>query len=772
MNEAETRAEHIDPALKAAGWGVVEGSRILREYPIAPGRIEGHGRRGKSLTADYVLVYRNCKLAVDEAKAWDRPLTEGVGQAKNYATKMAVRFAYATNGQGIYEIDMETGKEGELPRYPTPDELWAVTFAEANAWRDRFAVVPFEDKGGSHPSRYYQDVAVERVMEAITENRQRILLTLATGTGKTFIAFQIAWKLYHSRWNLSREPSRRPRILFLADRNILANQAYNAFSSFPEDALVRIDPGDIRKKGKVPKNGSLFFTIFQTFMSGPPKDGQPSPYFGEYPPDFFDFIVIDECHRGGANDEGNWRGILEYFAPAVQLGLTATPKRKDNVDTYAYFGDPVYVYSLKEGINDGFLTPFKVKEISTTLDEYVYTPDDMLIEGEVEAGKRYTEPEFNKIIEIKEREAHRVKIFMDEINQGEKTLVFCATQEHALAVRDLINQMKTSTDPNYCQRVTANDGELGDQHLRDFQDNEKMIPTILTTSQKLSTGVDARNIRNIVLMRPINSMIEFKQIIGRGTRLYDGKDYFTIYDYVKAHHHFSDPEWDGEPMEPEPKKVRPGPPPPVSPQPPVAGGGSGPRRKKIKVKLADGKARTIQHMMCTTFWHPDGTPMSAQQFMEMLFGKLPEFFKDEAELRALWSAPETRRKLLQGLAEKGFGGEQLAEMQKIIDAEKSDLFDVLAHVAYALPTVTREERAAKAKVIISTHFNSKQQVFLDFVLSHYVQVGVEELDQEKLTPLLRLKYHNSIADALADLGKAEEIGQVFSGFQKYLYNVA
>ena len=416
--------------------------------------------------------------------------------------------------------------------------------------------MPFEDKGGSHPSRYYQDIAIERVMEAIAADKPRILLTLATGTGKTFIAFQIAWKLFQSRWNLSREPSRRPRILFLADRNILANQAYNAFSAFPEDAMVRIEPEDIRKKGKVPKNGSLFFTIFQTFMSGPPKDGKPSPYFGEYPPDFFDFIVIDECHRGGANDESNWRGILEYFAPAVQLGLTATPKRKDNVDTYAYFGDPVYIYSLKEGINDGFLTPFKVKQISTTLDDYVYTPDDTLIEGEIETGKRYTEPDFNKIIEIKEREAYRVKLFMEQINQNEKTLVFCATQDHALAVRDLINQMKTSKDPNYCQRVTANDGALGEQHLRDFQDNEKTIPTILTTSQKLSTGVDARNIRNIVLMRPINSMIEFKQIIGRGTRLYDGKDYFTIYDFVKAHHHFSDPEWDGEPIEPEPKEPR------------------------------------------------------------------------------------------------------------------------------------------------------------------------------------------------------------------------
>src|SRR5437773_2290234 len=287
-------------------------------------------------------------------------------------------------------------------------------------------------------------------------------------------------------------------------------------------------------------------------MSSPPKDGQPSPYFGEYPSDFFDFIVVDECHRGGANDESNWRGILEYFAPAVQLGLTATPKRKDNVDTYIYFGEPVYVYSLKEGINDGFLTPFKVKQISTTLDEYVYTTDDTLIEGDIEAGKRYTETDFNKIIEIKEREALRVKLFMEQINQNEKTLVFCARQDHALAVRDLINQMKTSKHPNYCQRVTANDGALGEQHLRDFQDNERTIPTILTTSQKLATGVDARNIRNIVLMRPINSMIEFKQIIGRGNRLFDGKDYFTIYDFVKAHLHFSDPEWDGEPVEEEP----------------------------------------------------------------------------------------------------------------------------------------------------------------------------------------------------------------------------
>src|SRR5271157_2420974 len=791
MNEAETRAEHIDPALAAAGWGMVEGSRIRREYPITLGRLEGHGRRGKPLTADYVLIYRNTKLAVVEAKAWDEPLTLGVAQAKNYAGKLAIRFTYATNGQSVYGIDMQEGTECELPSYPTPDELWNLTFAEQNAWRDRFAAVPFEDRGGYFQSRYYQDIAIERVLEAIAAGRDRILLTLATGTGKTFIAFQVGWKLFHSRWNLGREPNRRPRILFLADRNILADQAYNAFSAFPEDAMVRIAPEDIRKKGKVPKNGSLFFTIFQTFTSGPPKDGKPSPYFGEYPPDFFDFIVIDECHRGGANDESNWRGILDYFAPAVQLGLTATPKRNENVDTYAYFGEPVYIYSLKDGINDGFLTPFRVKQIATTLDEYVYTPDDQLIEGEIEVGKRYTETDFNKIIEIKEREAHRVRLFMEQIDQREKTLVFCATQDHALAVRDLINQMKTSTDPNYCQRVTANDRELGNQHLRDFQDNEKTIPTILTTSQKLSTGVDARNIRNIVLMRPINSMIEFKQIIGRGTRLYDGKDYFTIYDFVKAYHHFSDPEWDGEPLEPEPCKkcgyhpcqcVKPSPQPcPVCgktpcecPKEPCEVCGERPCvcKKKARVKLADGKERAIQHMMCTTFWHPDGTPMSAQQFMEALFGQLPEFFKDEAELRALWSAPDTRKMLLQGLAEKDFGHEQLAEMQKIINAEESDLFDVLAYVAYALPPLTREERAGRATAAISGHFNSKQQTFVEFVLAHYVNVGVEELDQEKLSPLLLLMYSNSIADAVADLGQPEEISKVFVGFQKYLYQAA
>ncbi|MCC5848925.1 MAG: DEAD/DEAH box helicase family protein [Verrucomicrobia bacterium] len=767
MNEAETRAEHIDPALAAGGWGVVEGSRIRREYKIAPGRIRGEAVLGKPVIADYVLVYRNTKLAVVEAKAWNEALTEGVGQAKDYAEKLCVRFTYATNGQGIYAIDMRTGEEGEVSGFPGPEELWQRTFAVSNAWRDRFAEVDYEDKGGSHPARYYQDIAVQRVLESVAAGNRRILLTLATGTGKTFIAFQIVWKLYQSRWNLSGEPTRRPRVLFLADRNTLASQALLDFSAFADDALVRIKPDDIRKKGKVPKNGAVFFTIFQTFQCGTDAAGNPSPSYGEYPPDFFDFIIIDECHRGGAQDESTWRGILEYFEPAAQLGLTATPKRDENADTYRYFGDPVYIYSLKEGINDGFLTPFKVKQISTTLDDYIYTPDDEVISGEVEAGKRYTEAEFNRIIEIKEREAYRVKLFMEMINQREKTIVFCASQLHALAVRDLINQYKQSTSPNYCQRVTADEGALGDQYLQDFRDNEKTIPTILTTSQKLSTGVDARNVRNIVLMRPINQIIEFKQIIGRGTRLHENKYFFTIYDFVKAYLHFSDPEWDGEPLEPEPKKPGeedPGgekPPPPPPPPPP---GG------KVKVKLADGKEREIQSMVSTSFWHPDGTPLSAAQFMEELYGKLPDFFKNEEELRILWSSPDTRKKLLDGLSGYGFGPQQLADMQRIIHAENCDIFDVLSYVAYNAPPLSRAHRAEMARLFLNADFNAKQQAFLEFVLEHYVRQGVEELDSEKLPELIRLRYHDSIQDGLKDLGaQPKQVKEMFEGFQKYLY---
>lgn len=764
MNESETRAEYIDPKLKQCGWGEVEGSKILREYRITEGRIQVGGVRAKPEIADYILVYKNQKLAIIEAKSVDKKVTEGVAQAKDYAGKMQIDYTYSSNGKEIYQINMKTGKEGEVDNFPTPEDLWNKIYSDQNEWLEKFAQIPLEDLGGSRKTYYYQEIAINNALKAIAENKNRILLTLATGTGKTFIAFQIVWKIFQSRWNLSRDGKRRPRILFLADRNILADQAFNAFSAFPEDALMRISPLDIRKKGKVPTNASIFFTIFQTFMSGPNN----TPYYGEYPPDFFDLIIIDECHRGGANDESNWRAIMEYFKPAVQIGLTATPKRKDNIDTYKYFGEPVYIYSLKQGINDGFLTPFKVKRIKTTLDDYVYTSDDEIIEGEVEEGKIYQEEDFNRIIEIKEREVKRVAILLKEINQKEKTIVFCATQDHALAVRDLINQMKESKDPNYCVRVTANDGKRGDQYLDEFKDNEKTIPTILTTSQKLSTGVDARNIRNIVLMRPVNSMIEFKQIIGRGTRLFDGKDYFTVYDFIDAYKHFSDPEWDGEPIDEtteKPAKIQ------IVKELKIVkelDELDKEPRKILRIKLRDGKEREIKHMIQTSFWNLDGKPISVEEFMKNLYGDLPKYFGSEEGLRKIWSHPVTRRVFLEQIAAKGYGKDELETLQKMIDAQDSDLFDVLAYVAYAIPPVTREDRVVKHKKVIYDDLDEEQREFLDFVLEKYIDKGVEELDEEKLPILLNLKYH-AIADAEKILGGVDNIRNTYFEFQKRLY---
>lgn len=764
--EADTRAERIDPVLRDAGWGVLEGSKVRREV-ICPGRIQVGGKRSSPLSCDYVLFYHGQKLATLEAKKASVSHRSGVDQAKDYAGRLKARFAFASNGLAWREIDMVTGREMDFePPFPTPDELWERTFSASNAWRDRFGAVPFETDGGKWEPRYYQHNAINAVLEAIAKGDKRILLTLATGTGKTSIAFQIAWKLFGAKWNITGEPTRRPRILFLADRNILADQAYNAFSAFPNDAVTRIDPGAVRKKGGVPKNASVFFTIFQTFMAG---DGGPN--FEGYAPDFFDFIVIDECHRGGANDESEWRRILEHFSPATQLGLTATPKRTHNADTYAYFGDPVYTYALKDGIEDGFLTPFKVRQMASTIDEYVYTGEDEVVQGEVEIGQGFGETDFNTRLIIPEREMSRVKEFMAQINPRHKTLVFCATQDHAALVRDLINEIKPVPDVNYCCRVTADDGARGEQHLRDFQDNEKSIPTILTTSQKLSTGVDARNVRNIVLMRPIKSMIEFKQIIGRGTRVYDGKDFFTIYDFVKAYEHFQDPDWDGEPLEP----VRPEPKPEgpiVDPEPPTDEDPDGEDEdgpaEKIVIKLPDGKARKIQFIASTMYWF-QGRPVSAQQFVELLFGDLASLVEDEDRLRETWSDPEAREHFLTVLDEKGYDRDKLEDIRRLIDAADSDIFDVLAYIRFSLDPKTRHERADGARSGSLTEQSAEMRDFLEAVLGAYEREGSQELLIAKLPTFLKVKY-GSVGEGKTALGgNLAAIRAAYVGMQRHLY---
>jgi len=770
MNEADTRAELIDKQLEASGWitSLETGVRVRREYNINAGEIRASGMRTGQLKADYVLEYKNIKLAVVEAKSNELDVSEGVAQAKLYAQKLRLQTGFAANGKEIYEINHKDNTEGKVTQFPTPQQLWERTFGEANEWLERFNAVPFEDMNGMKQARYYQELAVNRAVEAIAKDKQRVLLTLATGTGKTFIAFQIAWKLFKSRWTQQKDAKRQPRILFLADRNILANQAYLDFGAFDAAALVRINPSDIAKRGEVPKNGSVFFTIFQTFMSG--EEGK--PYFGEYERDFFDLVIIDECHRGGANDESSWRGILDYFDSAVHLGLTATPKRTDNADTYDYFGEPVFTYSLKEGIQDGFLTPFKVKRIQTTIDEYVYTSDDEVIEGEVNEGHVYKESDFNKRIVIEERERKRVQEMLSAINETEKTIVFCANQAHAGLVRDLINQESSSKSVDYCVRVTANDGALGDTYLKQFQDNDKSIPTILTTSQKLTTGVDARNVRNIVLLRPVNSMIEFKQIIGRGTRLFEGKHFFTIVDFVNAYHLFNDAEWDGEPVEPEGgdtgKKGGKG-------EDGYSGGKGGddgedtPTKPKLRIKLSDGKVRELQSMS-STYFYVDGKPISAEEFLKRLFDtlKLPELLESEEKLRSLWANPMTRRELLKKLENAGCHKDDLEKLQELINAKDSDLFDVLEYIAYAKAPVTRAARVETNKDNIYNLLNSKQREFVEYVLRNYVKIGVDELDVGKLSTVLTAKY-GSIHAAQQELGSVQDIQRTFVEFQQQLY---
>lgn len=770
MNESDTRLHKIDPQLKAAGWGVLDGSRITTEYTFTKGKIS-QTQKGKPKRADYVLIYKGVKLAIVEAKSDELSYAEGVDQAKQYADMLSIRFTYATNGNQIWEMDRKTMEEHFISAYPSPEELWARTYGDVDEWRDKFNAQPYYDNGVKQP-RYYQETAVRKVLEGIAKGEKRILLTLATGTGKTFIAFQIAYKLFETRWNL-RKTNTRPKILFLADRNVLANQAKNDFGGFKDDAMVRIKPGSVAKNGQVPTNGSVFFTIFQTFMCGPDD----SPYFGQYPKDFFDLIIIDECHRGGAKDESNWRGILDYFEPAVQLGLTATPRVDQNVNTYTYFTYHAYEYSLKQGIEDGFLTPFRHINMQSNIDDYIYSPEDEIVSGVVQQGKVYTEEDFYKgNIKIRQRDEARVKEFLAGIGETEKTLVFCATQAHAAEVRDMINAERKKK--GYCQRVTANDGAAGEEYLSDFQDNEKTIPTVLTTSEKLSTGVDARNVRHIVLMRPVNSMIEFKQIIGRGTRIYDGKYYFTIWDFVHAYEKYAQPDWDGEPVCPKcgnnpctcvvkPRGHRDD----VAPTWTAHDDRPEPTpddpNEKLEIVLPDHRVRRIKFINNIMFWGADGKPVSAQKFIEEMFGRLPDFFQSSADLHKMWADPETREALLDKMNEAGYGKDILCDIRKLIDAENCDLLDVLEYIAYATTPIERKERAQRLTGY-TNNLGDAQKQFIEYMINAYVQSGIDELRMDKLKTLLELKF-GSVGEGITALGGVPNARQTFKDFQYHLY---
>ncbi|NOU38421.1 MAG: DEAD/DEAH box helicase family protein [Ferruginibacter sp.] len=776
-SEADTRVKLIDPQLKSSLW---EEDYIVREYYFTDGRKLTGNKRGERLYIDYLLKYQNCNLAIIEAKRNDKNPTEGLQQAIDYALKLNVTFVFATNGIQIYQYSISKGAGDYIQDFPTPEQLFSTIYSSDEKVRKDLATIPFLLVGGMK-ARYYQEVAVNKTIDAIAKNQNRILLTLATGTGKTFIAFQIVYKLFTARWNIDNAP-RRPKILFLADRNILADQAINTFNPLEKD-LLKINGDEIRSRGgNVPTNANIFFAIYQAISEKENIGG----YYKQYPADFFDLVIVDECHRG-IGEGGSWKEILNYFSSAIHLGLTATPKRDDNINTYSYFGKPIYEYSLKQGINDGFLTPYKVKRIKTNIDEYLPTSEDKVISGELEE-RLYELNDFEKNIILPQRTELIAKTILQQIQPFDKTIIFCVNQTHALALRDAINKYKTVKDANYCVRITSDEGELGRRLLEKFQDNDKDIPTILTSSQMLTTGVDARNVRNVVLVRVINSLVEFKQIVGRGTRVFDSKDFFTIIDFTGATNLFYDDEWDGLPDQVEIESIETDTT-PTSEEPdqdeeiettekPTIENEEGDsetieieKPKTAIVQLSNGRVLKVIDIE-VRYVGNDGKPLTTTEFIEKLIGSLPRFYQTENELRKLWSNPESREDFLQQLAQVGFDEEQISTLQQMFAAEQMDLFDLLAHLSYQKSMVTRTVRAATAKSKIDeviTWDNAKAKEFLNFILDRYKIDGLEELKRDRLSELIKLNGLGTTKDAAQVFGNIDNLISAFYNLQTVLY---
>jgi type I restriction enzyme R subunit len=708
-----------------------------------------------------------------EAKSSDRDPLDGLQQSINYAQKLKIDYVYSTNGHKIYEHCLLDGRGNFVDNYPSPNELFNRKYGTLRDKEKEIITQPFHIEGNMKP-RFYQQIAVQKTIEELASGNDRVLLTLATGTGKTYIAFQIVYRLFQSRWNRDGS-NRRPKVLFLADRNVLKDQAYNTFNPIEKDCVV-INGKAIKKRGgEVPYAGNVFFAIYQSLSSGHNKDliedeadDDVMEYYKQYPSDFFDLVVIDECHRGSANDESSWREILNHFGNAAHLGLTATPKRDDNGDTYEYFGEPIYEYSLKDGINDGFLTPYKVKRIQTNIDEYRFDPND-IIEGELENQIVKLE-QFEKEVVIPKRTELIAKTIIDNINPMDKTIIFCVNQKHASDMKVAIDKFKSIKDSNYCVRVTSDEGEIGRNFLEDFQNNDKDIPTILTSSKMLTTGVDAKNVRNVVLTAPIKSMTEFKQIIGRGTRVYEGKDFFTIIDFVGATNLFYDPKWDGENEDVEngggggdkpPKpKAPPAPPtePPVTPEP---------LKDKVTIDIKGKKLKVIN--IETTYVGEDGRPLKTGEYLKFLIGVLGEFYDSEEKLREVWSNPTNRKEMLNRLSEMGIDESQLNDLKEIFEATESDIYDVLAHLSFNLEIKTRSERVLHVEnsEFVEKFHNEKAKEFIEFVLDRYKKDGVKELDEKNLSTLVKLS-GNDLKDLKSSFG-AYNIRDEYFGLQREIY---
>lgn len=769
LSESDTRVKLIDPKIKQSDWNE---SNIVREYFFTDGRKLIGNKRGKRYFVDYLLTYKNTNLAIIEAKAENKDPLDGLQQSINYAEKLRIEFVYATNGHKIYEHSLREGNGKWIDSFPSPNELFERKYGKSESKKETIITQPFHIEGSMKP-RFYQQIAVQKTIEAIANGKDRVLLTLATGTGKTYISFQIVYRLFQSKWNRD-NTDRRPKVLFLADRNVLADQSMNTFNPLEKDC-VRINGKEIKKRGgKVPTNANVFFAIYQSIAERKSDEfdaeSDVTAYYKQYPHNFFDLIIIDECHRGSANDNSSWREILNHFNSAVHLGLTATPKRDDNGDTYKYFGDPVYEYSLKDGINDGFLTPYKVKRIQTNIDEYRFDPNDIIV-GEL--NKQIIKLEqFEKEVVIPKRTELIAKTILENINPMDKTIVFCVNQQHASDMKIAIDKFKSIKDNNYCVRVTSDEGEIGRNFLEMFQNNDRDIPTILTSSKMLTTGVDAKNVRNVVLTAPIKSMTEFKQIIGRGTRVYEGKDFFTIIDFVGATNLFYDDRWDGIPEEVSGGKNTGGgktTTPPTEPPTPPTEPPTPPTNEKVTIEIKGKKLKVIN--IETTYVGEDGIPLKTEDYLELLIGVLGKFYNDENGLREIWSDPKNRKELLNKLREMNIDESQLNDLKQIFDAEESDIYDVLAHLSFNMDIKSRNERviAVENSDFIEKYHNEKAKQFIEFILERYRKDGVKELDEDKLPSLVDLSGLGTVKELANEFGGIPKIRDGYLELQKEIY---
>jgi type I restriction enzyme R subunit len=746
MTEADTSREFVTPKLVLAGWSSSPHS-IGEQRIFTNGRIivsGGKVRRGNQKRADYLLYYRrDLPIAVVEAKNIAFPAETGVLQAREYAEILGLKFAYATNGHRIIEIDYTTGTEQYIDHYPSPADLWHRLTSSASIPEavSNHLLEPFNLVSGKIP-RYYQVIAINRVIEAILLGQKRILATLATGTGKTCVAFQLCWKLWNSRWNRTGE-YRRPKILFLADRNILVDDPMAKMFAPFGDARYKISSNDV-SQGR-----EMYFGIYQA-LTNPSSD-----VFRQYRPDFFDLIIIDECHRGSSRNDSNWRAVLDYFKPAVQFGMTATPLREDSRDTYEYFGNPVYTYSLRQGIEDGFLAPYRVHRVITTVDAAGWRPskDELDRYGRPVPDDEYQTKDFERVIALRARTramAKHLTDFLKGTDRFAKTLVFCVDQEHASEMRqellnlnsDLVKQY-----PDYVCRVTADEGVIGLTHLAHFQDVDKPTPAILTTSQLLTTGVDAEMVKNVVLARVVGSRAEFKQVIGRGTRLKIdyGKEYFNIIDFTgTATRHFADPDFDGEPalievvtIDEEGETVdvvievggndvheHPG---EYQPEDgtPVNGNGeiiTDPPDEPRKFYVDGGTVEVIGHLIYDL--DTDGKKLQVVRYTEYSGRAVRSMYPGSKEFQTDWANPDSRSELLREFTERGISFEELAASSELPDA---DPFDLLCHLAWNAPLLTRRQRAEQARQsaqsLFSQHSETAREI-LSLMLDKYIERGI------------------------------------------------